>query len=234
VIVKLLAIDTATEACSAALSINGETLGRYEVAPRRHAQLILPMVESLLAEAGVVLHDIEALAFGRGPGSFTGVRIASGVIQGIGFATELPVVPVSTLAALAQGAYRQFGCRDVAAAIDARMGEVYWGCYRIDETLLMQLDGEERVVPPEQVALPAEGSWVGAGSGWAAYSEVLKGTLHAAVSTVHGELLPNAFDIATLAVNDFNQGRSVSAAEALPIYLRDKVAKKRGEQAAGG
>ncbi|OOZ41623.1 tRNA (adenosine(37)-N6)-threonylcarbamoyltransferase complex dimerization subunit type 1 TsaB [Solemya pervernicosa gill symbiont] len=226
---KLLAIDTATEACSAALYIDGEVLSRFEIAPRQHARLILPMIDSLLSEAGIVVADLDALAFGRGPGGFTGVRIATGVIQGVGFATELPVVPVSTLAALAQGAWREFGYKQIATAIDARMGEVYWGRYTLADNELMQLQGEELVIPPEQVE--GEGSgWVGIGSGWTTYSDVMQSQLVNELEEQKGERFPNAHDIALLAVNDFHNGVAVNAAEALPIYLRDKVAKKKGEQ----
>lgn len=126
----LLALDTATEACSVALLHDGKVTSHYEVIPRLHAQKLLPMIQQLLADAGTTLQAVDAIAFGRGPGAFTGVRIAIGVVQGLAFALERPVLPVSDLAVLAQRAYREHGVSQVAAAIDARMDEVYWGCYR--------------------------------------------------------------------------------------------------------
>jgi hypothetical protein len=135
----LLALDTATEACSVALLHDGKVTSHYEVIPRLHAQKLLPMIKQLLADAGVALSAVDAIAFGRGPGAFTGVRIAIGVVQGLAFALERPVLPISNLAALAQGALREHGVQQVAAAIDARMDEVYWGCYRAEQ-------GEMRLV----------------------------------------------------------------------------------------
>jgi tRNA threonylcarbamoyladenosine biosynthesis protein TsaB len=128
---KLLALDTATEACSAAVWVDGTVLERYELAPRRHAALILPMIEAVLAEANLSPLQLDAIAFGRGPGAFTGVRIAVGIAQGIAFAADLPVIPISTLAALALGAAQETGYSRIAAALDARMGEVYWGVYAV-------------------------------------------------------------------------------------------------------
>lgn len=170
----LLALDTATEACSVALLHEGRVLSHYEVIPRQHAQRLLPMIQDLLGEAGVALSAVDAIAFGRGPGAFTGVRIAIGVVQGLAFALERPVLPVSNLAVLAQRAHREQGVSQVAAAIDARMDEVYWGCYRL-EAGEMRLAGVEAVLPPEQVALPrdAAGDWFGAGTGWGTYGERL-------------------------------------------------------------
>jgi len=183
---KLLAIETATEACSAALYLDGEITEQYQYAPRQHAQLLLGMAEALLAEAGLAPAQLDALAFGRGPGAFTGVRIATGVAQGIAYAADLPVVPVSTLATLAQGGFREFGWQQVAAAIDARMNEVYWGAYRVDEKGVMQPVGEERVCAAARVpALEGEG-WHGIGSGWAAFAEELK----QAAGGVRGGLSP--------------------------------------------
>ena len=150
---NILAIETATEACSAALAVDGEIIERYQVAPRRHTQLIHGQMEEVLAETGLALGQLDAIAFGRGPGAFTGVRIATSVVQGVAFALDLPVIPISTLAALAQGCE---GDR-LLVAIDARMNEVYWGVYRRDQGGLVELVGEERVVAPEQVPCSAAG-----------------------------------------------------------------------------
>ncbi|EOQ77924.1 hypothetical protein K652_25486 [Pseudomonas aeruginosa VRFPA02] len=149
----LLALDTSTEACSVALLHEGRALSHYEVIPRLHAQRLLPMVRDLLDEAGVALSAVDAIAFGRGPGAFTGVRIAIGVVQGLAFALQRPVLAVSDLAILAQRAYREQGAERVAAAIDARMDEVYWGCYQLQQGE-MRLAGSEAVLPPERVAVP--------------------------------------------------------------------------------
>ena len=217
----LLALDTATEACSVALLHEGRLLSRYDVIPRLHAQRLLPMVQELLGEAGIALSAVDAIAFGRGPGAFTGVRIAIGVVQGLAFALQRPVQPVSILAVLAQRAYRERGVEQVATAIDARMDEVYWGCYRL-EAGEMRLAGSEAVLPPEQVSLPrvAEGEWFGAGTGWG-YADRL------AVRPTLGmdaSLLPHAEDLLRLAEFAWARGEAVDAEAAQPVYLRDKVA----------
>ncbi|MFJ2971501.1 tRNA (adenosine(37)-N6)-threonylcarbamoyltransferase complex dimerization subunit type 1 TsaB [Pseudomonas fulva] len=216
----LLALDTATEACSVALLHNGEVTSHYEVIPRMHAQKLLPMIKQLLAESGVALGTVDAIAFGRGPGAFTGVRIAIGVVQGLAFALERPVLPVSNLAALAQGALRQQGAQQVAAAIDARMDEVYWGCYQAVAGE-MRLQGAEAVLPPELVALPggAQGLWFGAGTGWG-YAERLAVTADASDPSA----LPSALDVLSLARFAWARGEAIAAEQAQPIYLRDNVA----------
>ncbi len=223
---KLLAVETATEGCSAALLIDGAIYSRFEVAPRRHAEIILPMCESLLAEGGIELAQLDAIAFGRGPGSFTGVRIAAGVAQGIAFALDLPVVPVSTLAAIAQEVMMEANQDRVLTAIDARMGEAYWGYYRRDEQGCARLVGDEHVGKPEQVAIPVGASWYGAGSGWAVYGSSLIERLGEWLEGFNGESLPKARYIASLAEVAFHEGLTVPAEHAQPIYLRDEVAKK--------
>lgn len=223
---KLLAIETATEACSAALYIDGVISERYEVAPRRHAELILSMMEELLAEAELKLPQLDALAFGRGPGSFTGVRIATGVIQGAAFGAELPVVPVSTLAALAQRYFRMSGARRILPAFDARMQEIYWAAYEAADDNLVSLVGAEQVATPELVELPKGEGWCGVGTGWATYSEVLAQRMGERLSAVEADLFCSAQDVAQLAVRGYDAGEMVAAEQALPVYLRDQVAKK--------
>jgi tRNA threonylcarbamoyladenosine biosynthesis protein TsaB len=225
--VKVLAIDTATEACSAALYFEGDIRQQYRVAPREHSHIILPMIDQLLAEAGISVSELDALAFGRGPGSFMGVRIAAGVTQGIAFAWDLPVVPISTLAALAQTAHTETGASCVLSAIDARMNEVYWAAYRMSEHGRMYLVGEESVIAPDQVANPGEGDWTGAGTGWSAYGEILKAAIGPGVlSGQMNECFPSAESIVKLAVAEYQAGRHVAASKAVPVYLRDNVAKK--------
>lgn len=216
----LLALDTATEACSVALLHDGKVLSHYEVIPRLHAQRLLPMIKAIMAEAGIGLSALDAIAFGRGPGAFTGVRIAIGVVQGLAFGLERPVLPVSNLAVLAQRAMREHAAHQVAAAIDARMDEVYWGCYR-EVAGEMRLLGAEAVLPPEQVALPvdASGEWFGAGTGWG-YAE----RLPVSVTGHDASMLPHAEDLLTLATFAWQRGEAIVADDAQPVYLRDKVA----------
>ena len=216
----LLALDTATEACSVALLHDGKVLSHYEVIPRLHAQKLLPMIQTMLAEAGIALSAVDAIAFGRGPGAFTGVRIAIGVVQGLAFALDRPVLPVSNLALLAQRALREHGAEQVAAAIDARMDEVYWGCYQ-QSAGEMRLLGSEAVLAPEQVSLPAGvgGDWFGAGTGWG-YADRLPVT----VTGQDAGMLPHALDLLTLARFAWDRGEGIAADLAQPVYLRDKVA----------
>ncbi|WP_213876960.1 tRNA (adenosine(37)-N6)-threonylcarbamoyltransferase complex dimerization subunit type 1 TsaB [Pseudomonas sp. dw_358] len=216
----LLALDTATEACSVALLNDGKVLSHYEVIPRLHAQKLLPMIQQLLSEAGIALSAVDAIGFGRGPGAFTGVRIAIGVVQGLAFALDRPVLPVSNLALLAQRAWREHGASQVAAAIDARMDEVYWGCYT-EQAGEMCLAGDEAVLAPESVVLPGEagGDWFGAGTGWG-YAD----RLAVEASAMDAGMLPHALDLLTLAQFAWARGEGLAADLAQPVYLRDKVA----------
>ena len=217
----LLALDTATEACSVALLHNGQVFSRYAVIPRLHAQRILPMISEVLAEAGISKTAVTAIAFGRGPGAFTGLRIAVGVVQGLAFALQIPVLPVSNLAAIAQRACREHGAKQVAVAIDARMDEVYWGCYSLIDGEV-RLQGNEAVLPPEraELARTAQGEWFAAGTGWQAYAERITVPVYAS----DAQLLPHAEDILTLAQGMWQRGEAISAQDAQPIYLRDQVA----------
>ncbi|MBM4208036.1 MAG: tRNA (adenosine(37)-N6)-threonylcarbamoyltransferase complex dimerization subunit type 1 TsaB [Gammaproteobacteria bacterium] len=226
---KLLAIDTATEACSAALAINGEIHELYEFAANRHSKLILPMVDRLMSEAGLKPNDLDALAFGCGPGSFTGIRIATGVIQGIAYALDLPVVPVSNLASLAQGFFDN-NSEDIAfVAADARMDEIYWGVYQRNSKGFAELISQETVTPPEQIEFP-ELTGVGIGTGWLKHSEMLLMRLEQRIIRYENHNLPRASAIAKLGLKGFKQGHTVLAEHALPVYLRDKVAKKENER----
>ena len=223
---KLLAFETATEACSVALWLDGEVRERFDLAPRRHAELALPWAESLLAEAGVAKSSLDAIAVGRGPGAFTGVRLAIAIAQGIALALDRPVVPVSTLAALAMQAR---GPR-VLAAIDARMGEVYAGAFRRDGDDVVALDAE-RVVAPGNVALPDDANdWFGVGTGFAAVEGALQASLAQRVTRIDANALPHAADVARLAVHAFERGEAVAPERAEPAYLRDNVALTLAEQ----
>ena len=224
---KLLAIDTSTEACSAAVLINGELMERYRLAPREHTRLILPMIDELLSESGLKVGGLDAVAFGRGPGAFTGLRIAAGVVQGIAFGADLPVVPVSSLAALAQGGYRESGARRVLAAIDARIQEVYWAACEFDDAGQLQMIGDEVVCSPEQVPIPGGDDWHGVGSGWGTYLQQLQRRLAGILSGWEAQRYPRARDVALLAVAALERGEAVSAEQALPVYLRNEVAVKQ-------
>jgi len=226
--VRLLALETATDACSAALIIGDEMRERFEVAPRRHVALLLPFVDALMAEAGLTVGQLDAVAFGRGPGSFTGLRIAAGMAQGIAFGADLPVVPVSTLAALAQGCVRSQGAGAVLAALDARMQEVYFGAYRAGVDGRVSLDGEEVVCAPASVTVPDGSDWFAAGEGWLHYADALQARLSEPLTGVADTARPHAADVALLAAATFQQGGALPADQAAPIYLRNNVAAKPG------
>ncbi len=222
---KILALDTATESCSAALYQDGGIISRYQLAPRKHSQLILKMIDELMQEAGVKLSNLDAIAFGRGPGAFMGVRIAAGVVQGLAFAQDLPVIPVSNLLAIAAEARYQTGAENILCAIDARMSEVYWAAYQFNKTGSWENIVDECVCSPQRVIYPNKGIWLGAGTGWGSYADRLS---MAAINlkTILPACLPSATAIVHLAVKDYQQGRTVVAAEAQPVYLRNNVAKK--------
>jgi tRNA threonylcarbamoyladenosine biosynthesis protein TsaB len=225
--VRILALDTATENCSAALVIDGRLSSREALLERDHAARILPMVDELLKEAGIALTELSAIAFGRGPGAFTGVRLAASVAQGLAFGAGVPVVPVSNLRALAQ---RVMDLDPAAARVlvcsDARMREVYWGCFERSPSGIAEALSDERVEKPAAVALPER--WHGGaaphavGAGFAAYRE-LSCALAGHLGKVHEGLLPRANEVAVIAVAEVAQGRTLPAEEALPVYLRDDV-----------
>lgn len=229
-----LAIDASTEACSVALSVNGKVFSRYDLCPQSHSLMLLPMVDEVLNEANIKLSQLDGLIFGRGPGSFTGVRIGIGVAQGLAYSANLPVVGVSTLQAMAQLAYQEFGQKQVISAIDARMSETYSGVFAINEQQIMQPLVDETVIAPERLndylseqlnqqsyAAP----FIGVGSAWAAYPEQL--------SSITGVLLneqvqfPNAIAMLAIGADLFAQGKGVDAEHAQPVYLRDTVTWKK-------
>jgi len=231
---RVLAIDTATEACSAAILVAREVHERFLIAPRRHSALILPMVEEVLAEAGVSLRQLDGLCFGRGPGSFTGVRIAAGVIQGVALASDLPVAPVSTLWALAQGACRSGGPGCIVAALDARMSEVYVGIYRMGGIYATGATGicaattlqplrPEAVIDPAAISAAIAGAWTGVGSGFKTHAAALCKSLAGSPAEINPETYPHARHVAVLGLEILRSGKGVRAEEALPVYLRDRV-----------
>ncbi|MGZ4959212.1 MAG: tRNA (adenosine(37)-N6)-threonylcarbamoyltransferase complex dimerization subunit type 1 TsaB [Methylomonas sp.] len=227
---KLLAVETSTDACSAALFIDGEIREKFALAPREHTKLILPMIDELMAGAELTPQQLDAVALSRGPGSFTGVRIAGGVVQGIAFGADLPVVPVSTLAAIAQDFFNRHDKAEVSfTAMDARMGEIFWGVYQRNHVGLAELIGAEAVTPALEVIFPDRQGF-GVGSGWAVYSEELSSRLGQRVLGVEGDIWPRAAAIAQLGAYGFANGQAVPVEQAMPVYLRDKVAKKQSER----
>ncbi|MGR8999900.1 MAG: tRNA (adenosine(37)-N6)-threonylcarbamoyltransferase complex dimerization subunit type 1 TsaB [Gammaproteobacteria bacterium] len=240
---KLLALETATQACSAALSIDGVITERFELTANEHTRLILPMIDSLMANAGLKPQQLDVLAFGCGPGSFTGVRIATGVIQGIALGADLPVVPVSTLAAIAQEFFDENNVKEkderlkaelsifnvAFTAMDARMGEIFWGVYRRDEQGFAELIGKESVTPAAEVEFP-DMTGVGIGSGWGVYQQELMTRLAGRAGYCENDKLPRARAIARLGARGFERGLAVAVEQAMPVYLRNKVAKKESER----
>lgn len=227
---KLLAVETATDACSAALSIDGVITERYALASKEHTKLILPMVDDLMHQAGLQPYDLDGLAFGCGPGSFTGVRIATGVMQGLALGLDLQVVPVSTLAAIAQDYFDHHDVNVAFVAMDARMGEIFWGVYQRDDEGYAQLIGTEVVTPPELIEYPDYLSGVGLGTGWGVYTSALMDQLSEQITHYETTPLPRARAIASLGNRGFAQQQAVSVERAMPVYLRDKVAKKEVER----
>lgn len=225
---RILAIDTATEACSAALWNDGTLSAHFEICPREHTQRILPLVQEVLNESGTQLTDLDALAFGRGPGSFTGVRIGIGIAQGLALGAELPMIGVSTLATMAQGAWRKTGATRVLAAIDARMGEVYWAEYQRDEQGVWHGEESEAVLKPEAVRerlQQLEGEWATVGTGWQAWPDLANGY---GLTLAYGAIqLPEAQDMLPLACHLFTAGKTVAVEHAEPVYLRNEVAWKK-------
>ena len=216
---RLLAFETSTEACSVALYVDGAVLERFEVAPRRHTELALPWAQALLAEAGVARSQLDAIAVGRDPGAFTGVRLAIALAQGVARGLDLPVLPMSTLAVLAM----QAGGERRIAAIDARMGEVYLGTFAREGDGLVAL-AQETVVRPDVAVIPAGDGWHGAGTGFAAAEGALQLRLHGRLAAVDAQALPHAADVARLAAPAFARGEGMAAERIEPAYLRENVA----------
>lgn len=216
---KLLVIDTSTEWCSAALWLDGQILSRRVLAGQQHSSLLLPMVDELLRESATSLRQLDGIAYGAGPGSFTGLRIACAVTQGLALGADLPVIGVSTLESIAE----QTGAANVLAVLDARMAEVYWAAYR-RAGAGWHCVSVPALALPESVSVPEGSDWVGAGNGFAALGEVLRPRLAAQLVRIDDTLMPDAAAMAGLAAQAFERGEGMDAALAAPIYLRDKVA----------
>ena len=224
---KLLSIETSAESCSVALSIGKNSWERFEHAPRRHAELILPMVSSLLAEAELELGQLDGIAFGRGPGSFTSLRIGIGVVQGLAWGADLPVVPVSSLAAVAQAALERGlppGVSRICVAMDARMQEVYTADFEVDVDGFVIPAGAERVCPPGDVCSEYTAGVCAAGNGFEVYPELEK--LAGELGLCIPDCWPRAGVISRLAARWLESNKPLPAAQAQPVYIRNKVANK--------
>ena len=235
---NILALDTSTDACSVALHANGESHEIFKVIPRKHTHELLPMVQEILSQAGLSVQQLDAIAFSRGPGSFAGLRIATGVAQGLAFAADLPVVPVSTLAALAQGFFRSTETNDssrsnteVITALDARMDEVYWASF-IQENGFAKLSMIERVSSPSQVIIDDPSlnlDYAAVGSGFN-YLESMPAETKDSLHLMNTEVHPHAIDILQLACEEYRKGNTVTAENAQPVYLRNQVTWKKKDQ----
>ena len=225
---NILAIETATDACSCALAYSGTAVARHAVEPRRHTELLLPMIDAVLAQAGAKLGALDAIAFGRGPGSFTGLRIACSVAQGLAFGADLPLVAVSTLQVVAAGMHRSQATPRVLVALDARMGEVYWGGFEWDGVTMVPAF-EESVGAPHAVLVPEAGPWAAAGAGWSAHRGALVertiDRLGHAPHPVDESRLPDALDMLAPAKLALKSGLAVAPEDASPVYLRTRVAQ---------
>ncbi|SEM67474.1 tRNA (adenosine(37)-N6)-threonylcarbamoyltransferase complex dimerization subunit type 1 TsaB [Nitrosomonas marina] len=222
---KILAFDTSTEYCSAALFIDGEISQTETLAVRRHSELLLPMVQAILADAGLRLGKIDGLAFGAGPGSFTGLRIACGVAQGLAFATGLPVIGISTLEAVAQQELHD----NIVVAMDARMGEIYHAAF-VREADHWQVASKPVLCQPQHAPGVSGSQWIGCGSGFDIYANALSERYGQQLTHIQYGCYPHAREIAALAatrdISDFHADPSLAA----PIYIRNKVALKESER----
>jgi tRNA threonylcarbamoyladenosine biosynthesis protein TsaB len=223
---NLLALDTSTEQLSLALSVAGKMTVSDQLVGNASSQHVLPQIQSLLTEANIKLADLDGIAFGAGPGSFTGVRIAAGVTQGLAFGASLPVVSVSTLLALAEAS----GVDKVITCLDARMGEVYHAAYEKEDGAWVEVMGPT-VCKPEFVPAMTGHDWVGVGSGWKTYPEPLSAVYEGQLSAMQPNLMPSAKAIVTLAKPVFTRGEALPASEAMPLYVRNRVALTTAERA---
>ncbi|RDI46067.1 tRNA threonylcarbamoyladenosine biosynthesis protein TsaB [Aquicella lusitana] len=220
--VNILAFDTSSSACSIALRKGGEITVLHEIAPMQQARLILPMIQAALDSFSLTLHQLDAIAYGCGPGSFTGIRIASCTAQGLGFASAVPLVSISSLAALAQTVFMEQGFRKLLVALDARMGQVYWAAYEAGQEGRVQLIHQEQLCAPDEVDLPTQlhtEQWYGVGDGWEKYGKIMSTALKFEPAVVESQL-PSARAMLELAEIKLQRGEYVTAGQALPAYLR--------------
>ncbi|MFT3742018.1 MAG: tRNA (adenosine(37)-N6)-threonylcarbamoyltransferase complex dimerization subunit type 1 TsaB [Gammaproteobacteria bacterium] len=211
----LLAIETATDACSVALSDGSSITMDFRLAPRQHATLLLPMIQGLLAEAGKTLTQLDAIAFSRGPGSFTGIRLAASIVQGLAFGADLPVIPVPTLQVLAQGGIRELGLSQILSLLDAQVGQLYWGLYQADAKGLAEPIVLEQRTTPDALTLPP-GHWTILGNGWEKHTAQLPHEMALLPKHLYH---PQAYDVALLGIKLLKSGQYYPAESAIPEYL---------------
>jgi tRNA threonylcarbamoyladenosine biosynthesis protein TsaB len=225
---NILALDTSTEACSCALSLNGVVAEDFQICPRLHAQRILPMIHALMAKHDLAFSGIDAIAFGRGPGSFTGLRIAAGVTQGLAFAAEIPVIPVSTLAAIAMEVRQTRAVSHVLSCLDARIDEIYWGLFGFDERGLPVLLEPEVLCKPEEMKSTVIGhlTAVSAGGNGLQFSARFPNVIQSRIHDSSDELLPRAGQVAKIASGLWDKSIFISADEISPVYLREQVTRQ--------
>ncbi|MBD3666704.1 MAG: tRNA (adenosine(37)-N6)-threonylcarbamoyltransferase complex dimerization subunit type 1 TsaB [Kangiella sp.] len=229
---NILVIDTSTEACSVALQSGEQVYSNYKVAPRQHGELVLPMIDSLLEQAQIKLSDLDVIGYGQGPGAFTGLRICISIVQGLAYGAGVPVVGVSSLQAMAQAAYQSTGEKNILSAIDARMGEVYWGVYQFQDGL-MTLVGDEEVAEPDSVTisqLKPSIIYRAVGSGWQTYPDQLAQRSNVSLVIEEKVSFPDAEKMLPWVSEQLAKGAAVDAEQAQPVYLRNNVAKKVSEQ----
>lgn len=229
---NLLAIETSTDACSVGLLCGGEIKIDHQIAAQQHGRLVLPMIDALLAQAELSVQQLDGVVFGRGPGSFTGVRIAVALTQGIALGADVGVIGISTMNSVAQGAYRLHGDLSVAISLDARMDEVYFAAYVMRDEGVMCPVIEESLCPPQHLpTLPEDASRTWAGSGAERYSQVLLEHYAVPADFIRTGVWPNACDLLTLAIPKVELGELQAAEHAMPVYLRNKVADTTAERA---
>jgi len=215
---KMLGFDTSTSACTVAL-LNGDVVSvRHQHAPMQQAHLILPMIQELLDSSSLTVNELDAIAYGCGPGSFTGIRISNSVAQGIGFAIQKPIIPISSLATLAQTAFLEQQWSRLLVAMDARMGKIYWATYTINASGLAELIGNERLSQPEEITSSYHTDLYGIGDGWEAYKDILIGS-NLTLKGIDARQLPSAKALLQLATLKYEKGEWITAAQALPVYL---------------
>ena len=223
---KLLAFDTSTHACTVAVidtakPVNANIVSKTDIQPMQQGKLILPMIDAVLQAAEISLSELDAIAYGQGPGSYTGTRIAASVVQGLSFVNKCKIVPVSSLATMAQAAYLKHGWQHIMVAVDARANQLYWAAYTLGVDELMTLQDQEQVTTPDKLVVPfINTDWYGIGDGWAAYGEIITKSIHGQPKEIDVNTLPLADAMLFLALNKLKHQQSIDVFNALPVYLR--------------